>query len=374
MSALDDYLAQAEHELRREQEPVEDSELPSPTDLSGPPRPVRHAIPNLALRGQLTTLYACLGSGKTTIYQHAAVANEIGEKFLGLYDFEEPQIFTVFDWENGDELYKRVMRRLGVDPGSMKRTNVYCDLDPERFNLDTPEGRTRIRKVIERDGATCVIFDGRDTAFPHTGENEGDKIGPVMRAVLQLARELDVAVVFISQEPKAEYGDSVAKLRGHSAWGQYSEQMFRLIRHSKTRLLQHTKNRGIDLRPGIEITLFSEGETDVGPLRLEAKETDTIGDRMQKRAEDAALVEAYLDTNGDTGWTKLKQAMKDTHEMGDSRLRNAIQTSERAWQPGGERSPYSTTPKPDELDEVNEDERLALVLSELDASVIEDAS
>ena len=70
-----------------------------------------------------------------------------------------------------------------------------------------------------------------------------------------------------------------------------------------------------------------------------------------------------------------REACKDrdgyTHGMGDSRLRNAIQTSERAWQPGGERSPYSTTPK---LDELDEGERLDLVLSELDASIIEDVS
>jgi hypothetical protein len=349
--------------------PRDDDGLPAPTDMAAPAEPLIAAIPNFAYRKQIMTFYACLGSGKTTLYLHAVAANETGNPFLGLFEFEEPQTICVFDWENGEGLSKRVLRRLGVDPAALKRTRFYHDLDHGRFNLDTDEGRRRIRRILERDGATCVIFDGRDAAFPNTGENEGDKIRPAMEATLTLAREMDIAVILVSQEPKAEYGDSVAKLRGHSAWGQHSEQMFRLIRHSKTRLLQHTKNREIDLRRGIEIQLVIEGERDTGPIHFDAKETDGIEQVMARRAEDAEKVEAYLDAEGDAGKMALLAAMEKAHQMTRHRVEEAIRTSERVWQPNGPRTPYSTRPKPEE-GEVDEVAALERVQETLGAEVV----
>jgi hypothetical protein len=74
----------------------------------------RWAIPNLAPTGDISTLYAVPGAGKTTLYQEALVANELGRHFLGLLPFESPQRFVVFDWENSPPQVSRQLRRLGL--------------------------------------------------------------------------------------------------------------------------------------------------------------------------------------------------------------------------------------------------------------------
>jgi hypothetical protein len=335
-------------------------DLPVAADLSGPITPVRFAVPQFAPRRHITTFFATLGTGKTSVVLEAIAAHEAGRKFLGLYDFEEPQRFVYFDWENGEDTMKRYLTRLGADPADLQHASVYCDLNPELINLDTDKGRENVCRVIERDRATCVIFDGRDSAFAHTGENEGDRIHSAMQAALRIAREMDVAFVFVSQEPKAEYSDPSNALRGHSAWGQWSEQMFRLIRHGNLRLLQHTKYRAIDQRPSLRITLNKlDEEGDIGRVQLEAIQSPDAEQVMEQKANDILLVEGYIDeqTDQEASWGDLMQMATDEWRFGDTRLRNALKESKRIRKE--RRGIYTTAPESEDGEGEDGGEQLA---------------
>ena len=323
-----------------------EADVPEPADLvdllSRPLIAPRFAIPEVAPRGHVTIIYSGVGSGKTTLYQDAIVANEVGRAFLGLRPFTDEQMFVVFDWENGEGLAgtgaPQTLRRLGM-PDKPERVNYY--FDARELYLDTPKGVAMVRRILDRDGATCAIFDSRDWAFPNTPENEGRLILQAMQAAQDLARELDVALVLISHEPKAEYQDSVSKLRGHSAWGQLPEQMFRYIRRGDSRLLEHTKFRGINRRPSLKVELSVEGD-DTSPIRLSAEEASTVEDRAQRLAEDVETVEGYLRTHGPKAWGELKTAMEGSG-MNESRMRKAVEESKRSGRIGqdGRRQPYS---------------------------------
>lgn len=317
-------------------------------------RPVvrpRFAIPNLAIRGQITTFYAGVGTGKSTLYQEAVVAHETGRAFLGMFEFDEAQRFVVFDWENGDGGEHGggaplALKRLGLsDPPTSFA--YYFDLDQGAGNLDTDKGRENLAEILTRHEATCAIFDARDAAFPHTSEIEGERIAPAMRACLGLARELDCALVFVSHEPKAEYQDSASKLRGHTAWAQYSEQMFRYVRRGDIRILEHTKNRGIDQREPLRVSLIREGDPDTGPMRFEAQVAESASALEERRTGDVGKVEEFLEELGDRSWSALKDAMAG-RGIGEGRLREALKRSVRVWQPGGPRTDYSIRPRDDE--------------------------
>lgn len=311
--------------------------------LAVEPQPPRFAIPEMAQRGELTTLFAAIGAGKTSAYQDAVVANAAGREWFSLLAFDEPQVFVVFDWENSQGQVSKSLRRLGLTPENAPGFHYY--FSPERANLDTEAGRAEVERIARKHGATCLIFDSRDAAFPNTPEIEGEKVAPAMRAAKDLALRLDLAVLLVSHEPKADYSNATDKLRGHTAWGQLSDQLFRLRRVGDARILEHRKNRGIDLREPVKITLVMEGERDTGPLRFEAELNPSVEAVAQRRSEDMDELEAFLDTHGDTAWGVLKGALG----LSDNRLRTAIKSSDRVWQPLGDRKPYSTRPKDGEL-------------------------
>jgi RecA-family ATPase len=204
--------------------------LPTPLNLGRlmtlpMPRP-RWAIPNLCLRGEVTFLYGCPGTGKSTLYQEALVAHETGRAFLDFLPFEEEQKFVVFDWESSVEQVARAFKRLGLPPKDPATFTYYPPL--LGLCLDQESGREVVRCLLEVHNATCVIFDNRDAAFPNTIETEGGPVAEAMQATKELASELETAILLVSHEPKSQYESGTAKLRGHTAWAAHADQLFRL--------------------------------------------------------------------------------------------------------------------------------------------------
>jgi hypothetical protein len=310
----------------------------------------RWAIPNLAPVANLTTLYATPGAGKTTLYQEAIVANAIGRAFLGLLPFTDPQRFIVFDWENSPEQVGRALGRLGLAaeaPNADSFLYVFGALD---INLDTDDGRAAVRAATCEQGATCLVFDNRDRAFPNTPELEGDKVAHAMLATKALAEELRVAILLVSHEPKAEYANSSAKLRGHTAWAASCDQLFRLVHKGGQRVLDHAKHRAIDKLDNLDVKLLREGPPDAGTLRLVAQASESRAARSaDKTSDDVRRLEDHLDRNGPTGRGDLKRATASWSEArkawGNDRLEKAFAASSRIWQPEGKGQPYSAEPK-----------------------------
>lgn len=319
--------------------------------VAAEPQPPRWSIPNFAQRGRLTTFFANVNSGKTTVYQHAIAAHTQGEDFLGMYPFTEPQVFLVCDWENSKEDVGQSLRRLGAD---VTATSLRYFSHPDGWHLDTESGRDKLRQYVQAEGITCAIFDNRDAAFPNTPENDGDKVCPAVQAVRRLAEELDIAIVLISHEPKGgNYGFGLENLRGHSGWGMFSDQMFRLCRKRKSsdpRELQHVKHRGMTTpRPPIAVRLTSSGDPETGPLTLigtlvgQAKRQD---EKNELLIADIAVAEGFLGSHGPTAPGSLRHAMQEAgiNKARQDRVLAAAKAKEggrtRIHQPNGARTPY----------------------------------
>jgi AAA domain len=289
---------------------TDDAERSYPVDLTellrrGSQRP-RFAIPQFAPRGQITVLFGDVGTGKSTLMGSAAVANENGEAFLGLYPFEEPQQIVIFDWENGAQDYVTALARQGL----VQPRGLYYYDGPDDVNLDTEEGRLRLTDIIHGHKATLAVFDSMADAFPHTEELDGKGIRQHMTATRELAVEMNVAVVLISHEPKADHASATMKLAGHGMWARKVDQMWRLKSRADHHLLEHVKHRTIGRRRPVRITLQTEGDLDIGPMRLVGEETDTQSERDAKAAAENAVVEDYLRSNGPTQKKDIIEAMK----------------------------------------------------------------
>jgi KaiC/GvpD/RAD55 family RecA-like ATPase len=342
-SSTDEYLRQLDQELAdegyRELAEVGCAPVP-PSDLFAVESVApRFAIPQVAVRKHINVLYGDVGTGKSTLIQAAIAANGTGEPFVG-FEFEGPQTFVVFDWENGREDFTKTLRRLGLEVPS---GFFYYD-SPDYVNLDTPEGRERVREIVTKLGATCVIFDSMADAFPGTPENDGEKIRLEMAATKELAVDLEVAIVLVSHEPKADHASATHKLAGHGMWARKADQMWRIRRTGEHRLLSHEKYRAIGRRRALRITLETEGDPDLGSMSLVAQETDTQAERAEALAQDVEKLEHLLETE-DMPRGRIREVLS----WSENRFTNALKASERVWQPGGRGKPYSVRAQAEEV-------------------------
>jgi hypothetical protein len=293
--------------------------------------PPRWAIPNLAARGRLTTLYASVGTGKSTLYWEAIAANSQGRDFLHLYPFEEAQVFIVYDWENHAEDVGNMWQRLGVN--ASRGDTVHYFKSPEGISLDTSEGRAEVEADVLQFKATCVVFDNRDAAFPQTGENEGSQVVPAMKAAQSLAEKLDTAFLLVSHEPKAQYANHKDNLRGHTGWGQHSDHLYRLYQRGDLRKLSHEKHRAMSKRPELAIRFEVEGHPDTGTVTLKAEEAATKDSNLLAAKEE---VVALLTEHGPMNWGALEE------KVGSTLLRRALKALTKEGHVGqaGKRQPY----------------------------------
>jgi hypothetical protein len=296
----------------------------------------RWALPNLALRGEVSMLFAAAGTGKTTLYHEAIVANAEERAFLGLLPFEERQAILVFDWENSPAQVARSVQRLSLGKSVGDAATFYIDL--LGHNLDTEAGRQQVRAAAVAYEASVLVFDNRDRAFPNTPELDGGQVSESMSRVKGLAQELDVAILLVSHEPKTQYSGAIDKLRGHSAWAAFSDQMFNLDwPGGGVRRLRHVKHRGVDLLPPLQIRRLAIGDRDTGHVELVAQ-VDLQGLSADERlTTDVTIVEEILKEVGPMGSAELKREFdkKVDASTGKKRLYKALGSSRLVEQPEG---------------------------------------
>ena len=308
--------------------------------------PPRWAIPNLAIRGEVSTIFSAAGTGKTTLYQEAVAANAEERPFLHLLGFDGHQSILIFDWENSEEQVARSFGRLVLGP---HKGGVSIVFDPPHVNLDTEEGRASVMTISRQKQATVLIFDNRDRAFPNTPELDGERVSAAMSATKRLATKLDVAVLLVSHEPKTPYAGAIDKLRGHSAWAGFSDQMFHLDGSSGTvRRLRHVKHRGVDRLKPLRIKRLQEGNPDTGPVRLVADVEDVgLPSEERLRLDVQTLAEVLKD--GPLGITDIEKRVKSLKggTFGRKRAYAALRSTDRFYQPTGSRGPWAWRRDPD---------------------------
>jgi hypothetical protein len=288
----------------------------------------RWAVPSLAPRGEVSTLFAAAGTGKTTLYHEAIVANAEERPFLGLLPFEERQTVIVFDWENSPDQVARSIQRLSARTREAETTTFY--IGPSGHTLDTERGRQQVAAAALKHGASLLIFDNRDRALPFTPELDGAQVSRSMSAAKELALELDAAILLVSHEPKTQYAGVVDKLRGHSAWAAFSDQMFNLDwPGGGVRRLRHVKHRGVDRLPTLRIRRLTSGERDTGHVEL-VGQVDPQGLSVDERlTADVTVVEDILREHGAMGATALKNEFdkRVRTSTGKKRLYKALAAS-----------------------------------------------
>jgi hypothetical protein len=168
-----------------------------------------------------------------------------------------------------------------------------------------------------------------------------------MTATKRLAEELDVAILLVSHEPKAEYRSGVNALRGHTAWSSHSDELFRLEAGTGLRRLVHVKYRGVDQLPVVEVKRLREGEPNTGPARLVGSLADSRDERARlAREKDTERLEGFLFAcGGSASWGTLRVATAEWSEAGKqwstNRLKAGLGASARIGQPGGPGADYA---------------------------------
>jgi hypothetical protein len=106
-------------------------------------------------------------------------------------------------------------------------------------------------------------------------------------------------------------------------------------------MLDHVKYRGTDQLDALEIRLVPS-EVQDGEFHLEAAPKGSRSTRANVRlAEDAAALETYLASHGDTS----RAALIDELHLDKHRFSAAIEASSKVWKRDGKRGPYTVAPR-----------------------------
>lgn len=156
-------------------------------------------VPRLAYRGRTTLLAGPDKSGKSTLMAHAAAAVSRSDSFLGEQSGEEHGGRIV--WAGLEESLGDAVRRFSD-----------LDADPENVRLiRSPDAAVHdhIRKALREEAADLVVIDSL-IEYARLVGGEAPKSGDdaawanVMRPLVALSREFDVAVVVLHHTRKSD--------------------------------------------------------------------------------------------------------------------------------------------------------------------------
>jgi hypothetical protein len=165
------------------------------TLLSGPPR-----------QGKSLTAEA--------ISLHLAVGHN-----MGIFDIDRPRRVLYFSAEDGPELTGPRMVYLSRGIG-LAHIPEECGFCFKSFRIDDPKGEKSIRKRLVLSQAEVAVFDVL-LHFHGQDENDNAAMSIVMQKFIQLARDLDIAIMLLHHHRKStsagDEGDAIDKSRGASS-------------------------------------------------------------------------------------------------------------------------------------------------------------
>lgn len=271
-----------------------------------------HIIDKLLPVGVASSAAGHGGAGKTAFALHAAVSVAIGRPFMGL-DVEQVPVL-VYSAEDGAEILryrlKHIIEREQIAPAQLAEslhiidaTNIDPALFIERHEHDTFGSQKRgtttpafdsLADMANEVRARLVIIDNASDVF-EANENERARVRGFIRALAQLARSIDGAVLLLSHVDKAtaKHGGNSEGYSGSTAW--HNSVRSRMFLHGEGRnlTLEHQKanfgpladdlhmswHDGVLMAGHVEHTEHPDTETD---LRHTAAILDMIHHRFRR--------------------------------------------------------------------------------------------
>ncbi len=220
--------------------------------------------------GEVTSVYAPGGTGKSLLLQQLATCRALGVDFLGLKTKKgrtlvlacEDQIEEV--WRRQEAInshYLTDMRTLDQNVGYWSRTgsidNALMHIDPKTNKGTLTDFWKGVRDIIIKEGFDVVIVDTIIDTFPDN-ENERFKVNLFVKgALVKLAQETGAAVVFTAHPSRASENnrESDNLSSGSTAWEGSVRQKLGMRRNDDGLTYKLVKNKANYSSYGDYVTL-----------------------------------------------------------------------------------------------------------------------
>ena len=169
--------------------------------------PISWLWENMIPEGGFCTLAGYMKKGKTELAYGLIQAMSQGNNYLG-FETKQSNILILALEEHSRDVRKR-LQRLGVEP----EDNIYIQYPP--YTL-TKEAIKELRDFISQQDIDLVLIDTLSRFWRVQDENNNAEVGRVLNPLLDLSRELDVAMLFIHHQNKSG-GEGGRGIRGASA-------------------------------------------------------------------------------------------------------------------------------------------------------------
>jgi RecA-family ATPase len=212
------------------------AKLAAPVDDVDPPPPVSTlremfaspAVPMNGLwgrwlhRGEMTSIAARGGVGKTTFTRNLMLRSAAGEAFMG-EAFAEPLTWLYFTREGAGNYFRlkaeRLAKSLGVADDALDRIHVVEGANDCGLRLSRADDLDTIRRTLDyvksAGGLDVACFDPF-TRFKDGSENDDKDMGVAVDAILGLQAEFDIATWV--PHHSSQSGTGLDAWRGHTTF------------------------------------------------------------------------------------------------------------------------------------------------------------
>lgn len=167
----------------------------------------------------------------------------LGRAFLGRPVERTPAAYFFLEGQE-KAIQERLQRLVGKNPS----VGHFVAVHPHELRLDLPEGRARFAEEIRKVNVRVVFID--PLAYVHElDENDNSAMAPFLRALGQLAAELDILLILVHHQTKSGRDDDSRSIRGAGALAGATEGNLLLVeRRGQYRLVVELRDdEGDDL-------------------------------------------------------------------------------------------------------------------------------
>ena len=262
--------------------------------------PIAYVIDRMAALGVLTEIIGRHSSLKSWLCMLLAAGAHQGKSKVAGFDLAHAPALYV-DAENGWRVMGRRFKAAGIPEGGLVMADGAA--------LDLPRRLDLLERLIVQTGAKLIVLDSLRRLAPNVREKDSDDMAPLVGALGELARRLDVAIVLIHHRSSKR---NAADSRGSSSIEDQADVAFKLDRHRDAdRIALTVLKYRIDAEPPTRWLRFGKGEDGIvvftapdaareRPAEDESGAEDDLKRRIRKLADQVRQ---------DGGWSPTRLAI-----------------------------------------------------------------